>query len=130
MKVRTPYNYKPERKPINYGVSLTEPDQSLTIKEILERSMMGLSTVPYRDSEDWEDAESYLDGDDLPEPGDFDYVDLMNLRNENRRKNREIEEAANRKEVLSSDRPDREVGKKDREVPDASHRDSDGENSK
>lgn len=103
------YKYKPKDSTLVYGPSLTEPDQSMSVKEILARSMAGLSVIPQYESEDDELVEQGIDDEFLPEVGDFDYVDLMNLRSENRKRVAEIEEAQRRKEVLSADSSKGEV---------------------
>ena len=103
------YKYKPKDSTLVYGPSLTEPDQSMSVKEILARSMAGLSVIPQYELEDDELVEQGIDDEFLPEVGDFDYVDLMNLRSENRKRVAEIEEAQRRKEVLSADSSKGEV---------------------
>lgn len=107
------YKYKPKDSTLVYGPSLTEPDQSMSVKEILARSMAGLSVIPQYEPEDDELVEQGIDDEFLPEVGDFDYVDLMNLRSENRRRVAEIEEAQRRKEVLPADSSKGEAGVSD-----------------
>jgi len=77
MKVRTPLNYHEFEKEYQTFTqpSMTVPDQSMTIREIMDRYARGLD-VGGKMEELWEDE----DGSDGINPRTLDLVDLQELK--------------------------------------------------
>lgn len=65
MKFRTPYNYDHtlEKYESDFGPSITVPDQSLTVREILDRFVSGIAPPIFQDGSYDDDAD--FDDDDI-----------------------------------------------------------------
>lgn len=90
MKIVSPYTYDyTEYKGLCCDEpSLTVPDQSFTIKELLIRYTSGTMPPVYRDGYYEEDDEIDIDNVNPMERGDFDLVDAQQLSDEIREQQR------------------------------------------
>lgn len=84
MKVKTFMNYNHEEHPgqCDFSPSLTVPDMSYTIRELLERFTAG--TMPPIARQSYYEESPDIDNPDPLDNGNFDLVDAMELRDEMR----------------------------------------------
>lgn len=81
MKFATPYNFKPVFDSVDDPVSLTVPDQCLSIREIFERYRDGRPlSSKYSEHDGWPSREPDFDDYQRYEDGDYDLSDLADYR--------------------------------------------------
>jgi len=85
IKFRTPFTYEMEKGSINKEPSLFEPDQTMSIREIMERFARGLPIA-----EGMSKNPVYLDEEELPDLRKMDLADQEEYLRENAEKISEL----------------------------------------
>lgn len=86
-------NFSQSEGEVNVGPSMTIPDQSLTVQQIMERFARGLPLGVHDYSSE------YDEDDDLPDPRTLDLAELAELRDQYRAEINSITEEFNRRQT-------------------------------